>query len=519
MRVCGSIKDAATQRPIPGANVDLAFADMELAKLSCDKAGRFEYREEPQYIGEVLNCHVKKRGYEPKEVYYKIEHEEIHIDIELVPERIELNLNLKDEKRNPLDGVKITLEVDGEQIGIGFSDKNGLVKITLSPDLEEKTIKFKAELGGFEVATGEIQLRKETSHEICIKKVPVPPPPAKWLKIVAMVSALAVAVIVAAIVIPPPPEEPQIVEFKAAPPVVTRGESSSLMWETSNAEEVEIHPTVGSIELSGSKEVRPRETTIYTLTARNQEGKEAEKRTSVEVIIPKPIEIHFFKATPPVIKRGESSTLRWKTSNAEKVVISGIGWVNAFGERTIQPGETNTYILIAKNREGETAKREVAVEVIAPKPPKIHFFEADPPSILKGEKSILRWSTENADEVEMHPKVGHVEPFGSRDVSPKEDTTYVLIAKKEEGEGVERMVTVQVIVSWPDVQSRCEQYAGTAIEQNEENLKRHCGFTGPRWSSDYNAHYQWCCEVPRISADLETKIREDALKKQCQSIY
>ncbi len=38
----------------------------------------------------------------------------------------------------------------------------------------------------------------------------------------------------------------------------------------------------------------------------------------------------------------------------------------------------------------------------------------------------------------------------------------------------------------------CSAYAQQAVAQNNENLQRNCGFSGPRWQSDHNAHYGWC---------------------------
>jgi hypothetical protein len=64
-----------------------------------------------------------------------------------------------------------------------------------------------------------------------------------------------------------------------------------------------------------------------------------------------------------------------------------------------------------------------------------------------------------------------------------------------------------------DRRSSCDDYARTAVSQNEQNLRRRCGFAGSRWSSDYNAHYRWCTTVPWESADLETEAREDELRR------
>jgi hypothetical protein len=38
----------------------------------------------------------------------------------------------------------------------------------------------------------------------------------------------------------------------------------------------------------------------------------------------------------------------------------------------------------------------------------------------------------------------------------------------------------------------CARYARTAVAQNEENLRRNCGFSGPAWQSDYRTHFDWC---------------------------
>ena len=57
----------------------------------------------------------------------------------------------------------------------------------------------------------------------------------------------------------------------------------------------------------------------------------------------------------------------------------------------------------------------------------------------------------------------------------------------------------------------CEHYARTAVEQNEENLRRGCGFVDGRWQSNYDEHYNWCLEVPRETAEAENRIRQELL--------
>jgi hypothetical protein len=59
----------------------------------------------------------------------------------------------------------------------------------------------------------------------------------------------------------------------------------------------------------------------------------------------------------------------------------------------------------------------------------------------------------------------------------------------------------------------CRRYAGTAVEQNDENLRRGCGYSGERWHSDHAYHYQWCLEGGNLRlAERETAARAQALE-------
>jgi hypothetical protein len=57
----------------------------------------------------------------------------------------------------------------------------------------------------------------------------------------------------------------------------------------------------------------------------------------------------------------------------------------------------------------------------------------------------------------------------------------------------------------------CDQYAKAAVQSNEENLRRGCGYTGLRWQSDYAPHYNWCVNVDNAAAQSEAQIRADDL--------
>jgi peptidoglycan-associated lipoprotein len=83
---------------------------------------------------------------------------------------------------------------------------------------------------------------------------------------------------------------------------------------------------------------------------------------------PKP-SISTFVAEPSTIQRGQSSTLRWSTSNATEVSIQpGIGAVQASGNRQVFPSNTTTYTLTAKGP-GGTATATATVTVTQPPAP------------------------------------------------------------------------------------------------------------------------------------------------------
>jgi peptidoglycan-associated lipoprotein len=83
---------------------------------------------------------------------------------------------------------------------------------------------------------------------------------------------------------------------------------------------------------------------------------------------PKP-SISTFVAEPSTIQRGQSSTLRWSTSNATEVSIEpGIGSVQSSGNRQVFPSNTTTYRLTAKGP-GGTSEATATVTVTQPPPP------------------------------------------------------------------------------------------------------------------------------------------------------
>ena len=73
-------------------------------------------------------------------------------------------------------------------------------------------------------------------------------------------------------------------------------------------------------------------------------------------------------AEPATIERGQSATLRWSSTDATELTISGFGVVEGKGSREVRPGESTVYRLTATGP-GGSATANAAVNVTVPAPP------------------------------------------------------------------------------------------------------------------------------------------------------
>lgn len=95
MKIYGIVTDAAEEKPLAKSKVVLYIGEMELVTFYSDKDGKFQVEQKlDQHIGETLICHVEKDNFKPREVTYKIEDEDIRLDIELVPIEPEKSIEL-----------------------------------------------------------------------------------------------------------------------------------------------------------------------------------------------------------------------------------------------------------------------------------------------------------------------------------------------------------------------------------------------------------------------------------------
>ena len=59
--------------------------------------------------------------------------------------------------------------------------------------------------------------------------------------------------------------------------------------------------------------------------------------------------------------------------------------------------------------------------------------------------------------------------------------------------------------------ANCAWYADTAIKQQQQNELRKCGFAGPEWNTDRQAHLAWCTTQSPDSWKAQAQNRERKL--------
>jgi hypothetical protein len=73
-------------------------------------------------------------------------------------------------------------------------------------------------------------------------------------------------------------------------------------------------------------------------------------------------------------------------------------------------------------------------------------------------------------------------------------------------------VTAKENVDWK------ASYAEQAIDYQKMNVDLHCGYSSDRWHTDYEGHKLFAGAIGKDTADAENKVREVAIK-QCQDAW
>ena len=252
------------------------------------------------------------------------------------------------------------------------------------------------------------------------------------------------------------------------------GGSSTLSWDSTNANSVTIDPGVGSVPLDSPQEgktVTPPQpgaaetskTTTYRFTAAGDGDPGA---CSVTITVWRPPGVDSFSADLTTLRKQQTTRLSWATGHASSTTIDqGVGSVpidSSEEVRSVSPPQPSTaetsrstsYTLTASNP-GYTGAdaASAAVSVTVWNRPSVDSFTASPSTIDEGEDSGLKWTTTHASGVSIDQGVGPVavdDETGTTKVSPHQDTTYTLTASNPAYSGTRAVTdTVRVTVRRP----------------------------------------------------------------------
>lgn len=140
------------------------------------------------------------------------------------------------------------------------------------------------------------------------------------------------------------------------------------------------------------------------------------------------------------IQQGDDVSVSWTSKDAKSVTING-ETVDKTGSKIYKPDNTTTFMAVAKR--GSKEARDSRVVAVNPRPPRPTVrISLDKDAITRGQSTTLRWSSANADRVEI-TDLGTVPGTGTRVVSPSQSTTYTASAMSTNGtETVSTRLTV-----------------------------------------------------------------------------
>lgn len=172
-------------------------------------------------------------------------------------------------------------------------------------------------------------------------------------------SRLAATILAAAIVIGAVGCAKPKVKLDVSRTTVQQGEDVRVTWTSKDAKDVSINGK--PVDKNGAQVFTPDNTTTYTALATR--GKKEARDSKVVAVTPRPARPSIrISADQEAITRGQSTTLRWTSNNADRVTISELGTVPSSGSRVVSPSQSTTYDATATGPGGnDTASARVTV--------------------------------------------------------------------------------------------------------------------------------------------------------------
>jgi hypothetical protein len=473
-RILGTILDSDNRNPAQEASIKLSIEGRQIASITSNKQGEYEFIAEQDYTGQTLDISIEKDNYIKKNIYYEIDRPTIKSDILLDEIKVKIKGKICDETDNPLDNASISFSIGKSTIDL-TSDKDGSFSFTVGQQFLNQSIGYEVNKEGFEIKSGKLKLLENLK---CINISKSIPPTVSnksmWIKnaVVGIGLIGLTGLVIYLFALPTGLEvSPDSIDFDTDNIYkeinISKKGLGTIDWDIDKSKDwITVTPTSGSnsrtiivsIDKTGLDPVN------HTGNiAISSEGGLLSKFYSETKIINVSLDIkptskpkiHSFIAEPNHIdgKEGET-TLSWEVTNATSVTIDGVRPVKVpKGSIDKQVEQNTTFTLKATNDAGVSDVRTVTVTVR--KEPadlvEIKYFTVNPDQISIGDKSTLCWDVSGVNSVTIEPEIGIMGLTGEKMVSPNESTTYILTATNEAGISDIKKVTVTVGKQMPEL--------------------------------------------------------------------
>jgi peptidoglycan-associated lipoprotein len=217
---------------------------------------------------------------------------------------------------------------------------------------------------------------------------------------------------------------------------IEQGQDVKVSWTAKNSKQVTLNGE--KVDKTGSKVVTPQATTTYMAVAMSGK-KEARDSKTVDVSNRSTKPSISISADPEGIVRGGSTTLRWNSTNADKVTITDVGTVPSSGSKAVSPADSTTYtatatgpggsddastrVTVSEERSrvatGGTGGNNVSMTALFNEHVRIVYFDYDKAEILPAGKEALRraaqWLTQGPNRTITFRVEGNCDPRGTEE--------------------------------------------------------------------------------------------------------
>lgn len=215
------------------------------------------------------------------------------------------------------------------------------------------------------------------------------------------------------------PDPPRIQAFAVVPDSIVQGQTAVLLWEVSGEQvDVFIDQGIGPVGLNGNNNVSPSESSLYTLSARNNGG------TVSRTILLKVTEKHESPAEPPTLTLSvtpaeagiqQNVVIAWQSTHANSVTVDYVPSAGLSGQYQLTFSESGQRIISATAYgDGGTITVTDTVTILETNPPSLNFSVSQP-IVEYGDPVTISWASDGY-QVVIDQGVGVRGPVGTEEL-------------------------------------------------------------------------------------------------------